>query len=248
MKTLKVVTKPAKPAGSSRPGRFRKELNILTLISLFGSEIQLMTYRIWKTQRVKTYRVWKTQQVVLLFACILMFSCQRNYTPKPHAYYRIDFPDKEYRLYDSICPFTFEYPVYGTLTHVTPPSSDSCWINIIFPKYKGTIYLTYRKIDDNFDQYIEGEWNMVYKKIALRADAVDDRLFYENHEMKVFGRLYDIKGNAASQVLFYVTDSVKNFLRGSLYFYAVPNQDSLAPVNSFFREDVIVLMESLKWK
>ena len=240
MKTIKVVAKPVKPAGSSRPGRFRKDLNILALMSLFGSEIQF---------KVKTCRVWKTQQVVLLFACILIISCQQSYTPKPSTYYRIDFPEKEYQLYDSICPFTFEYPVYGTVMPDSRPTSEPCWMNINFPKYKGTIYLSYKVIDsDNtFDRYIEDDWNIIFKKIAQKADAVDDHL-YDNPEENVYGMMYDIGGNAASQVQFYVTDSVRHWLRGSLYFYARPNRDSLAPVVSFFREDIMVLMESVRWK
>ena len=197
----------------------------------------------------ETCRVWKTQQVVLLLVNVLLFSCQPNYTPKPHAYYRIDFPEKEYRLYESNCPFTFEYPVYGTLVPDTRPTSEPCWMNIEFPKYKGTIYLTYWVIDSNntFDRYINDDWNMIYKKIAQKADAVDERLIIRP-ETNVYGLMYEIGGNAASQVQFFVTDSVRNWLRGSLYFYARPNHDSLAPVVSFFREDIITLMESVRWK
>jgi len=203
-------------------------------------------------KKSETYRVWKNQQIVLLFVCLLTISCQRNYVPKPNSYFRIDFPEKEYQLYDSICPFTFEYPVYGRITPDTHPNSEPCNMNIVFPNYKGTIYLTYIEIDSdsdrNFDQLIENEWDFVYKKIAQMADAVEEHLICDNLEENVFGKMFDIGGNAASQVLFFVTDSVKNWLRGSLYFYVRPNQDSLAPVVAFFREDVIALMESVRWK
>ena len=196
---------------------------------------------------VKTCKVWKTLQVALLFVCALIISCQQNYTPKPHAYYRIDFPEREYRTCDSIGMFTFEYPVYGTLTHVTRPSPDSCWLNIKFPRYRGTIYLTYHKIDNNFDWFIEDNQKIIYTKIAQKADAVD--LYdYGNPESKVYGTIYDIRGNAASQVQFYATDSVRHFLRGSLYFYTKPNYDSLAPVIAFFREDITHLIKSIRWK
>ena len=65
---------------------------------------------------------------------------------------------------------------------------------------------------------------------------------------KVFGILYDLKGNTASAVQFYVTDSLNHYLRGSLYFAAEPDADSLKPVIDFFREDIIHLIETLKWK
>ena len=186
-----------------------------------------------------------------IMCCLLLvvgcFSCRQNYTPKPHTYYRIDFPDKEYRLYDSICPFTFEYPVYGTLLSDDRLTSEPCWLNIIFPKYKGIIHLTYKEINSDFDVFIEDNWNMIYSKIAQKADAVNEYP-HDNSEMKIFGTLFDIKGNAASAVQFFVTDSVKNFLRGSLYFSAIPNYDSLAPAITFFREDINHLMNSIRWK
>jgi len=120
-------------------------------------------------------------------------------------------------------------------------------MNIIFPKYRGTIHLTYKIIDNDFDRHIEVDWNIIFKGIAQKADAVDPRL-YKNQKENVYGTIYDIKGNAASAIQFFVTDSTRNFLRGSLYFSTRPNQDSLAPVVAFFREDIIHLMESVRWK
>ena len=88
---------------------------------------------------------------------------------------------------------------------------------------------------------------MIYSKIAQKADAVESHE-YANPETKVYSVIYDIRGNAASQVMFYVTDSVKNFLRGSLYFTVRPNHDSLSPVVAFFREDIIHLIKTIRWK
>ena len=73
-------------------------------------------------------------------------------------------------------------------------------------------------------------------------------LYYEDKEKSVYGVLYEIKGNAASSVQFYATDSTKHFLRGALYFNTVPNKDSLAPAIQFVEEDIIHLIETLSWK
>ena len=83
--------------------------------------------------------------------------------------------------------------------------------------------------------------------MAQRADAVDEIPLFDP-EANVFGMLYDIKGNVASSVNFFVTDSVKNFIRGALYFSNRPNHDSLAPAIDFFREDILHLMRTIKWK
>jgi gliding motility-associated lipoprotein GldD len=88
---------------------------------------------------------------------------------------------------------------------------------------------------------------MNVKNHISKADAIKEQV-YNNKENKVYGILYDLKGNTASAVQFYVTDSVKHYLRGSLYFSAEPDADSLEPVINFFREDIIHLIETLKWK
>ncbi|NOZ45910.1 MAG: gliding motility lipoprotein GldD, partial [Chlorobi bacterium] len=69
-----------------------------------------------------------------------------------------------------------------------------------------------------------------------------------NYDDNVYGILYDIKGNAASSINFFVTDSTQHFLRGALYFNSKPNKDSLAPVVDFIRKDIVHLMETFKWK
>ncbi|MCC8172861.1 MAG: hypothetical protein LIO65_00175 [Odoribacter sp.] len=56
-----------------------------------------------------------------------------------------------------------------------------------------------------------------------------------------------MEGNTASPAQFFVTDSVKHFLRGALYFNERPHNDSLAPVIDYLRKDIEVLMESISF-
>ncbi len=93
---------------------------------------------------------------------------------------------------------------------------------------------------------MEQTYTMNVKNHITKADAINEQVI-SNRENKVYGILYDLKGNTASAVQFYVTDSIKHYLRGSLYFATEPNPDSLAPVIDFFREDIIHLIETLKW-
>jgi gliding motility-associated lipoprotein GldD len=88
---------------------------------------------------------------------------------------------------------------------------------------------------------------MNVKNHINKADAINE-LVINNKASSVFGILYDLKGNTATSVQFYVTDSTNHYLRGSLYFESEPNADSLAPVIDFFREDIIHIIETLKWK
>jgi gliding motility-associated lipoprotein GldD len=84
-------------------------------------------------------------------------------------------------------------------------------------------------------------------KHSEKASSIEEQIFI-NPINKVYGTLYTIRGNAASPMQFYLTDSITNFLRGALYIKEVPNADSLRPVIKFLSEDVLQLVESTKWK
>jgi gliding motility-associated lipoprotein GldD len=144
-------------------------------------------------------------------------------------------------------PFTFEYPAYGKLSFEVENRTEPGWFNIEFPSFRAKIYLTYKHVNDDFEDLMDQTYTMNVKNHITKADAINEQAF-NNMENKVYGILYDLKGNTASAVQFYVTDSIKNYLRGSLYFSAEPDVDSLAPVIEFFRGDIIHLIETLKWK
>jgi len=182
---------------------------------------------------------------VIIVVALLTVSCNNNYTPKEPGYFRIDFPKKEYVLLDSIFPYKFEVPVYAKIKH-DKYNTGNYNSNIVFPRLNGTVHLSYFGIEDNINELLEDNRKMVYKH-TIKADAINEQ-YYEDEKKSVYGVLYEIKGNAASSVQFYVTDSTKHFLRGALYFNTVPNKDSLAPAIQFVEEDIIHLIETLSWK
>jgi gliding motility-associated lipoprotein GldD len=115
-----------------------------------------------------------------------------------------------------------------------------------FPAYKGTLYLSYKPLRNDLQKFIEDSRTLSMKHIPRASGMHEEPIIYG--DKKVYGVYYDIKGNAASSIQFYLTDSTKNFLRGSLYFYAPPNPDSLRPVLRFIEADVKVFIESFRWK
>lgn len=183
--------------------------------------------------------------IKFLIVIMVVTGCQRTYTPKPEGYLRIDFPEKEYRLFDSAYPYTFEYPVYASVIPDTDKYSEPYWVNIDFPDFDGKIHVSYKKVRNNLDRFTEDSRTLAYKH-TIKADAIKETL-YNNDTSNVYGILYEIKGNAASSLQFFVTDSTRNFLRGSLYFNVEPNKDSLAPVITFFRDDIVHLIETIRW-
>ncbi len=180
----------------------------------------------------------------LLTVLIIFFvSCEQEYTPKPREYFRIDLPEKKYQVFDKNYPYKFENPVYSK---IIDSKKDSFWVNIVFPGFNAAIYLTYKKINNNLPAYLEETRKFAYKH-TVKADAINEYLLV-HPEHNVYGILYEIKGNAASSVNFYATDSSSNFLRGALYFNVAPNKDSLAPVIEFITDDIAHLIETLEWK
>ena len=187
----------------------------------------------------------------LLTAFSLIYSCdpdpeEQLIIPKPRLYPRIDFPEHHYKLFDSLCPYAFETPTYSVVMPDTGSYKESCWINVICPRFGAVMHVSYKVIDNNLEKYLEDCDNFA-KKHTVKANGLDENPVVRD-SARVFGLLYDIKGNAASNLQFYVTDSVTHFLRGSLYFNVPPNMDSLEPVVKFLREDAIHLIKTFTWK
>lgn len=171
-----------------------------------------------------------------------------EYVPKPRGYYRIDLEEKNYELYQSDeLPCQFEYAKNVSQVRLKGSKQDSIWIDVVYPQLNARIYCTYKKMNDNFHQLSEEARMLVYKPHTVKADAISETL-YQAPDRNVFGILYELKGNTASNVQFVVSDSVTHFLRGALYFNSSPNKDSIAPVVNYINEDIIRLVETLKWE
>jgi gliding motility-associated lipoprotein GldD len=176
-----------------------------------------------------------------------MSTCKYKGTPKPRGYFRIEFPEKEYVWLDSTMPYKFLYPKYAQIKPDMSSITEPHWINIEFAKFNATIHITYKNlIDEDIYQVIEDVIRLTFNH-SIKADDIPEHVYVDD-ENNVYGTLFEVKGNAASPVQFFATDSVKHFLRGSLYFNNVPNKDSLHPVIEFIKEDMFLLMENIRWK
>ena len=180
----------------------------------------------------------------------LFFSACSNsdYVPKPRGYYRIDLPEKAYKEYKSDCNYSFEIPVYAEVRDDSSRDSQPCWKNVVYPTLNGKLHLSYFKIENQkmLASLIEDSRRLVFKH-TVKAEGIQESKI-SNDQSKVYGLFYDLEGNAASSIQFFVTDSTNNFLRGALYFYAEPQADSIAPVLDFVKKDIMVMLESFNWK
>ncbi len=199
---------------------------------------------------IRNKRTARMVPLVLMLAGIFLLlttaACKRKYTPRPHGYFRIALPGKKYVSYQGPCPYTFEYPVYANLKKDEEPGAEPCWLNIDFHRFHGKLHLTYKEIHNNLGQILEDTYSLAYKH-TVKADAIREHVFVDKKK-QVYGTLYDIQGNAASNVQFFLTDSIKHYIRGALYFDVVPAKDSLAPVIHFIKQDIVHFIETFSWR
>lgn len=190
--------------------------------------------------------------LALCFA--ILFSCNSNYTiGKRKGYFKIDFPEKKYKLFDQAgYPYSFEYPDYATIVKDTTFFEDKpenpWWINVDIPQFAGRIYISYKVITsrNKLDSLVSDAFKMAYKQHVTISTGITDSVMKTPNGIE--GIYFSLSGNTATANQFFLTDSTKNFLRGALYFNATPNADSLGIVNDFLKQDIKHLINTLKWK
>jgi gliding motility-associated lipoprotein GldD len=185
-----------------------------------------------------------------LLVCLLV-ACGEAYVPKPYGYFRVDFPEHVYRsLGDTLkLPYTFGVSKYAYIAASQEKGDDGkpnpLWIDIKYPTLNATIFCSYKPVRNNLLELSEEARKIVYKH-DVRADGIGEKM-YENPEYHVFGLLYDLEGNTASNLQFTLTDSTHHFFRAAVYFDNVPNKDSIAPMVEFVPQDMVRLKETLRW-
>lgn len=192
----------------------------------------------------------KPKHIFITLAAGLVFSCGNDPVPKPKGLLRLEYPAPDYKNVNVPLPFTFDKnQLAERVRSIKADSSNNIYgIDISYPNLKGTIYLTYKHVSsrEQLMNYIKDAQSLTQKHV-IKADEIAEQP-YINKEHNVYGMFYEVGGNAASQSQFYVTDSIKHFLNGSLYFYAKPNYDSIYPAAVYLKNDIKHIMESLKWK
>lgn len=194
---------------------------------------------------------YKVLALLIANSIYVIYSCNNvpNHVPKPKAYYRITFLDKSYVPFKNFngCNYSFLIPSYSMVSPDEANVSEKCWININYPKYGGTLHISYFKITNRNQiiQLSEDSRKLVFKHTIKASEINEVYLSYPKNN--VYGFLYEIEGNAASPLQFYISDNKSNFLRGSLYFNMTPNIDFIKPVIDYIRLDINKLIESLKW-
>ena len=179
-----------------------------------------------------------------------MVSCggDDNYVPKPHAFPKIELPEKVYKTaVIAGSPYEFEIPQYAKISE-DARNRGKHWYNVDFPELNATLHMTYYPFSNwaDYDSMVNDTRSLVNKHLQKAEDIVEDPV--ELYNPKLHGVIFHIEGNTASNLNFYVTDSAKHFLRGALYFNVQTEPDSIMPVFKFLEKDVQHVLKTIKWK
>jgi len=206
---------------------------------------------------------------MLLIVYFSFLSCNSTYTTKPTGYFKIDFPERKYVKFEKEgFPYSFEYPVYAAIvrdtTYFDSTADNPFWVNVDFPLFRGKIFISYKTIGGNsiyklktsngyrdssavntFPNLVNDAYKLTFKN-DVKAYSIEDSVIHTPNG--ITGIFFKVGGSVATSKQFFLSDTVKHFLRGALYFDATPNEDSLAPVNNFLQEDLKHLINTLHWK
>ncbi|WP_010521596.1 gliding motility lipoprotein GldD [Aquimarina agarivorans] len=181
---------------------------------------------------------------VFLGVMFCLISCKQEVLPKPKGMLSLEYDKPVYEKSIAECGFSFQKNKYALLKKAL--KKHKCGYIINYPNLNASMYLTYRAVNNDLRKLLTDAQNLTQEHV-VKADEIIPKE-YVNDAHKVYGMFYDVLGNAASQSQFYVTDSVRHFLLGSIYFNAKPNYDSIYPAAKYLQRDMRHLMETIRWE
>lgn len=177
---------------------------------------------------------------LFIFMVCFISACEDDVLPKPKAMLRLEYPSGKEGVLET-AHFSIKY---NEMARLKSESNTSFVLD--YPLMRGSIFVNYKEVNGNLDKLLTDAQKLSYEHV-LKADGIYEEPV-ANAPHNVYGMYYEVKGDAASQSQFYVTDSTKHFVTGSLYFYAKPNYDSILPAAVYLQKDIRNLIESLRWK
>lgn len=179
---------------------------------------------------------------------LALAACSSDYVPKPQGYNRIDLPEHAYVSLPDTFPYWFEYSKYAEIHKDTSSRSERYWLNVFYPDFVANVQLTYKPLY-NDQQRLKELLDDAYRLTAnhqIKASAIEENIIGTPSGKKAL--IAELSGEVPSQFQFYITDSIRHFLRGALYFRTATKNDSLAPVIEYIKVDIIHMLNTLEWR
>lgn len=171
-----------------------------------------------------------------------------DFTPKPKGYNRIDLPPHAYQPLAAGHPYTFQYSRYAKILRDSSYLAQPHWINVYYPQLHANVQITYSDLKQNrqLSNKLLEDARKLTSKHQIKATGIDESVLKTPNGMRV--AVFELQGDVPSQFQFYTTDSTKHFFRGALYFRTATANDSLAPVIDYVKQDMVQLLNTLKYR
>jgi gliding motility-associated lipoprotein GldD len=168
--------------------------------------------------------------------------------PRPKGYNRIVLPKASYVALENGHPFGFEVSRFATVLPDTVSWAEPHWLYIYYPKWKAFIQLTYKPLNGNKEKLFK-HINDAYKLVAkhhMKSSGTREMQMVTSGGKVV--TLIELTGEVATSMQFFTSDSTRHFLRGAVYVNTATQNDSLAPIIDFIKQDALHLVKTLEWK
>tara|TARA_S200000501_G_scaffold173112_1_gene163071 strand:+ start:2159 stop:2737 length:579 start_codon:yes stop_codon:yes gene_type:complete len=190
----------------------------------------------------------KSSNKILVLLCLLLFhfSCdETNYLPREKAFLRLEFEKPIYdTLYSKASNLNFIYNnAYSSLEIISDEK-----IVLRYKDIKIDIVLSDVELDNtsSFEQSIQNFY-MFLEPHRKKSNQISAKEF-TSADNKKFAKVFEMRGPIASPLQFYVTDSINNFLFGSMNLMEKYDYDSIYPSVMYVKNDIFSIIESVNWK
>ena len=178
-------------------------------------------------------------RILFILSFLIFASCDNSSLPKQKGFFAPEFSYPKYEN-QALCNFKFNRNLSSNII-----KTNECNYEIYYKDLDAKIYLNKIKLTNNLNE-LSSKFD---EKVFNNSEYADQILTseYSDPSKKVYSRIYFFVGDTPSNIQFYLTDSVSNYISSSTYFNSKPNYDSLLPYIHYIRNDIKKIIESFDW-
>ena len=186
-------------------------------------------------------------KILFLFGLFLFhFSCdESNYLPREKGFLRLEFEKPTYNTFsDESSALNFIYnDAYSSFEIVSDEK-----IALRYKDIKISIVLSDVKLENisSFEESIQNFY-MFLEPHRKKSNQISIKEF-TSADNKRFAKVIEMRGQVASPLQFYVTDSINHFLFGSMNIMEKSDYDSIYPSVMYVKNDIFSIIESVNWE
>ena len=180
-----------------------------------------------------------TLRLLFLLLFVTSTSCDNTSLTKQKGFFAPEFTFPNYKILDS-CNHSFKI---NDITNII--FKPDCNYEIEYDELNAKIYISNIIVNNNIDIISKKFDEKVFNNSEFANQIITSE--YSNKYDGVFSKVYFFVGDSPSNIQFFITDSMQNFLSASLLFNSKPNYDSLLPYIHYIRTDIKKIIESFDW-